>query len=128
MGPWHHGETVHESAAAQAERIVRGEMRKRKWHDRTLAARRKGDAVKVAIAQRLRHETTVTLAWISERLPVGTQLFRPTCGIGKAGRTNSMKLWTNRHSDPFKAPFTPSQPNVCKAGMHFTSKNWATCS
>lgn len=34
--------------------------------------RRKGDKGKVAIALRLRAESTVTLAWIAERLRMGT--------------------------------------------------------
>jgi hypothetical protein len=38
-----------------------------------LAERRKGDSVKVALAQRLRRETTVTLAWIAARLQMGTK-------------------------------------------------------
>jgi hypothetical protein len=38
-----------------------------------LAARRKGDAEKVAMAQRLRRETTMTLAWIAERLRMGVK-------------------------------------------------------
>jgi hypothetical protein len=34
---------------------------------------RKGDFGKVAIAKRLREETTVTLAWIAERLKMGVK-------------------------------------------------------
>jgi hypothetical protein len=48
-------------------------LRRRKWDEGTLAARRKGDAVKVAIAERLRRETTVTLAWIAERMQMGAK-------------------------------------------------------
>ena len=48
-------------------------MKRRKWDDRALAARRKGDLEKVAIAQRLRQETTMTLAWIAARLQMGTK-------------------------------------------------------
>jgi hypothetical protein len=36
-----------------------------------LEGRRKGDARKVRIAQRLQHETTMTLAWIGARLHMG---------------------------------------------------------
>ena len=36
-----------------------------------LAGRPKGDARKVRIAQRLRRETTMTLAWIGDRLYLG---------------------------------------------------------
>jgi hypothetical protein len=72
-GKSHYGEAVQESAEAQAEGIVKGELTKRKWDEKTLGARRKGDAGKVAIAQRLRRETTVTLAWIAERLRMGAK-------------------------------------------------------
>ena len=72
-GKSHYGEAVQESAEARAERIVKGELRKRKWDEHTLGARRKGDAGKLAMAQRLRRETTVTLAWIAERLRMGTK-------------------------------------------------------
>jgi REP-associated tyrosine transposase len=71
-GRWHYGEAVRESAEAQAERIVRQELTRRKWDEKSLAARRKGDAVKVAIAQRLRQKTTMTLAWIAARMQMGT--------------------------------------------------------
>ena len=72
-GKWHYGEAVQESARAKAERIVVEELRKREWDDKVLASRRKGDGVKVAVAERLRRETTMTLAWIAERLKMGTQ-------------------------------------------------------
>jgi hypothetical protein len=73
VGKWHYGEAVQESAEAKAEGIVKEELRKRKWDEKTLAARRKGDAEKVAMAQRLRRETTMTLAWIAERLRMGVK-------------------------------------------------------
>ncbi len=72
-GQWHFGEAVQESAEAKAERIAVEELRKRKWDDQVLASRRKGDAGKVLIAQRLRRETTMTLAWIAQRLRMGTK-------------------------------------------------------
>jgi putative transposase len=74
-GQWHYGEALQESAAAKADRIVREELLRRKWDEKTLAASRKGDAVKVAIAQRLRRETTVTLAWIAARLQMGSRTY-----------------------------------------------------
>ena len=72
-GKSHYGELVRESAIAKAERMVREELTKRKWKEASLATRSKGDPVKVAIAQRLRRETTMTQAWIAERLRMGTQ-------------------------------------------------------
>ncbi|MGA3267482.1 MAG: hypothetical protein ABSE16_11735 [Verrucomicrobiota bacterium] len=74
-GRWHYEEAVQESSVARAERMVRQEMGRRKWDEAALAARRKDDAQKVAMAPRLRRETTVTLAWIAEWLQMGT----PTC-------------------------------------------------
>jgi len=74
-GAWHYGELVQESAAAKAERIVMDELATNRWDESTLAARRKGDAVKVAMAQRLRRETTMTLAWIANRLQMGTKTY-----------------------------------------------------
>ena len=72
-GDWHYGEELRESAEAKAERLVAQELKRRKWGASTLAERRKGDPAKIAIAQRLRAETTVTLAWIAERLNMGTK-------------------------------------------------------
>ena len=42
------------------------------WTVRDLAQRRKGDAVKVRLARRLRQETTMTLSWIAKQLRMGT--------------------------------------------------------
>ena len=72
-GQWHYGEVVQESAEAKAERIVCKELSRRKWKEEMLLTRRKGDPIKVTIAQRLRRETTMTLAWIAERLKMGTK-------------------------------------------------------
>jgi hypothetical protein len=69
------GERVEESqepGAAQAEGIAQEELGRWRWTEATLAARRKADPVKVAIAQRLRRETTMTLAWAEGRLRMGT--------------------------------------------------------
>jgi REP element-mobilizing transposase RayT len=74
-GKWHYGETVRESAQAKAERIVKEELKRRQWDEKTLAVLRKGEAGKVAIAQQLRRETTMTLAWIAERLQMGARTY-----------------------------------------------------
>jgi len=42
------------------------------WTAEDLKARRKGDAKKVRLAQRLRAETTMTLKWIAGELQMGT--------------------------------------------------------
>jgi hypothetical protein len=72
-GAWHYGEELQEAAVAKAERIVTEELERRHLSATELGARRKGDPAKVAIAQRLRRETTMTLAWIAERLGMGTK-------------------------------------------------------
>jgi REP element-mobilizing transposase RayT len=74
-GQSHYGELVRESATAKAERLVRAELGERKWDEASLAARRKGDPGKIAIAQRLRRETTMTQSWIAERLRMGTKTY-----------------------------------------------------
>jgi hypothetical protein len=61
-----------ESAEEKAEQIVQGELRKMGWPEDALSERAKGDAGKVRIARRLRRETTMTLAWIAQRLAMGT--------------------------------------------------------
>ena len=58
---------------ALAERIIAVELQRRRWHEAELKTRPKGDAVKVALAARLRAETTLTVGWIAERLAMGTR-------------------------------------------------------
>jgi hypothetical protein len=69
----HYGEALRESAEARAERVVAEELKRRGWDKSTLMTRRKGDPDKTAIARRLRGETTMTLAWIAERLHMGSR-------------------------------------------------------
>ena len=47
-------------------------MQRLGWSEADLANRRKGDAGKVAIARRLRRESTMTLRWIAQRLGMGS--------------------------------------------------------
>jgi hypothetical protein len=47
-------------------------LRRRRWAEATLVERTKGDAEKVKIAVRLRAETLVTVAWIAQRLQMGS--------------------------------------------------------
>ena len=42
------------------------------WTEAGLSQRAKGDRGKVALARRLRAETTMTLAWIARRLQMGS--------------------------------------------------------
>ena len=70
---WHYGEEVAESAEHRARRLIDLALKKKRWTVEDLKARRKGDPLKVQLAERLRAETTVTLAWIAEQLHMGTR-------------------------------------------------------
>ena len=72
MGPEHYGEERQESQLEQAEGVVVGELRRRRWKEETLGRRKKGDPEKIEIALRLRKETLVTVAWIAKRLRMGS--------------------------------------------------------
>jgi hypothetical protein len=69
--PWHEDPEVRESSLAKAERVVEEELRRMGWTPPHLEALRKGNLRKVAIVQRLRRETTVSLAWIAKGLRMG---------------------------------------------------------
>jgi len=73
MGAEHYGEERQETAMAKAERIVTEELKQRGWKEQQLAQKLKGDREKIKMAERLRCETTMTLAWIAERLRMGTK-------------------------------------------------------
>jgi len=67
----HGGAERRESAEEQAERMIAEGMAKAGWKPDDLAKRRKGDRVKVALAQKLRKETALPLKWIAQRLHMG---------------------------------------------------------
>ncbi len=72
LGALHFGAERAERQAARAERLVQEELDRLGWTSETLAQRPKGDLSKVRLAQRLRQETMVTLAWIARRLQMGS--------------------------------------------------------
>lgn len=72
-GAHHYGEELRESAEAKAERLLAAELKRLGWKKDDLAKKRKGDPAKVALAARLREETTVTLGWLAKRLHMGTR-------------------------------------------------------
>jgi hypothetical protein len=43
------------------------------WTEAQLVERRKSDPAKLALAARLRRETTLTVGWIAQRLHLGTR-------------------------------------------------------
>jgi len=62
------GWNIWESAQAKAERIVAEELSRLAWTKTELAARRKSDPAKSAIAARLRKKTTLSLKAIASRV------------------------------------------------------------
>ena len=96
MGPEHFGAERREGAEALAEGIVEQEIARRGWGSGELDRRAKGDKDKLAIAERLRPETTVPVSWIAERLEMGTRGYlhhllhrrRKTSGKGYAKTKN----------------------------------------
>jgi REP element-mobilizing transposase RayT len=72
LGDHHAGELRRETAAAKAERIVAEELRRLSWDEAELAARCKSDPAKLAIAARLRRETTLAVKVIATRVHLGT--------------------------------------------------------
>jgi REP element-mobilizing transposase RayT len=72
LGAEHYGEERWETDVEKAERIVRAELKARRWQETDLTKRAKGDLDKVKIAGRLREETMVTVKWIAARLGLGT--------------------------------------------------------
>ena len=73
LGAEHYGEERSETAEAMAEQIIAAELKRRRWKEADLRMRPKGHSVKVALAARLRTETTMTVGWIAERLGMGTR-------------------------------------------------------
>ena len=72
FGDHHSGKLERESAVAKGERIVVEELGRLGWSEGELLARRKGDPEKMAIAKRLRKETTLPIKSIAARLHLGT--------------------------------------------------------
>ena len=68
----HSGQLRRETAGARAERIVAEELLWRGWTEADLAARRKSDPDKVAIAARLRREAMLSFKSIAARVQLGT--------------------------------------------------------
>ena len=71
LGDHHSGELRQETAQAKAERIVAEELARIGWTEKDLAARQKSDPAKLAIAARLRKETTLSIKDIAARAQLG---------------------------------------------------------
>jgi hypothetical protein len=72
LGEHHSRELKQESAEAKAEQIIGEELKRLKWTAGDLNQRAKSDPAKLALAARLRRETTLTIRWIAGRLHLGS--------------------------------------------------------
>ena len=72
LGEHHAGELRRENAEGRAERIIVEELQRLGWSESELASQRKSAAGKLALAARLRRETTMPLKWIAARVCLGT--------------------------------------------------------
>jgi len=72
LGEHHSGELRCESEQARAERIISEELKRRRWKEQDLVERAKSDPEKMAMAARLRRETTLTIPLIAKRLNMGS--------------------------------------------------------
>ena len=68
LGESHSGELHRETAEQRANRIIAEELARRGWQESELATRRRSDPGKLAIAVRLRSETTLPIKWIAGEL------------------------------------------------------------
>jgi len=71
--PSHYGEAVQEARQGQAERLVVAGLKRLGWKEAVLLSTPKGDPKKVRLAQELRSQTTMPVAWIAERLKMGSR-------------------------------------------------------
>ena len=72
IGEHHLGQLRLETAEAKAERIIAEELQRLNWTATDLSCRRKSDPLKLALAARLRRETTLSIKAIAHRLHLGT--------------------------------------------------------
>jgi REP element-mobilizing transposase RayT len=72
VGASHYGSDRQETGEQKAERLVREDLRRRGAKEEDLPELPKGHESKVALARRLRQETTMSLKWIARRLHMGS--------------------------------------------------------
>ena len=71
VGENHPGQTRLETAEAKAERMITEELARLCWTEKDLLARQRSHPSKLALAARLRQETTLSVKQIAERLHLG---------------------------------------------------------
>ena len=75
MGAHHYGEERRATAEAKAEAIVVSDLQRRCWQGKLPEGLPHGDPRKVALALRLRAESTMSVGWIATRLHLGTRQY-----------------------------------------------------
>lgn len=78
LGENHSGALHLETAQQKANRIVAQELLRRGWTEDDLGGRLKNDPGKLAIAVRLRKETTLSVKWMAAPLQLGSAKSPPT--------------------------------------------------
>lgn len=73
LGPNHAGEMRREANQARAEGIIDAELKRLRWKAADVSRRAKSDPGKLALAARLRRETTMTIQEIADRLQMGSR-------------------------------------------------------
>jgi hypothetical protein len=71
--PSHFGEAVHEAVEARAERLIAQALKHLDWTEQDLVNRPKGHPAKLELAHQLRAQTTLSVAWVAQRLSMGTR-------------------------------------------------------
>ncbi len=64
---------MQEAVEARAERMLAESLKAMGWTEKDLTTRRKGAPEKVKLAVKLRGATTMPLAWIAQRLAMGSR-------------------------------------------------------
>ena len=72
LGDYHSGTLRQESSQSRAERIVAQELKRLGWTEQDSGTLRKNDPRKLALAARLKKETTLSLKQIAARVQLGT--------------------------------------------------------
>ncbi len=81
------GEAVQEAVEARAERLAGAPSRRLGWTEQDLMRRLKGGLGKIELARELRSKTTLPLAWIAQRLNMGTRGHLPVLLQRKPARS-----------------------------------------
>ena len=86
------GRSARTSMRSVTEKLVQAEFKRRGWAQGELSRRRKGDPEKVAIAGRLRQETTMSLKWIAHRLQMGSWTYVSNCLVQRKKQAEQRKV------------------------------------